>query len=168
MATILGIDPGSRVTGYGVIRVDGKKISYVSSGCIRLSQNSLMERLYSIYKDVAKVMEVYQVNEVAIEQVFMHRNPGSALKLGHARGAAIVGASTATEGIFEYSAKRIKLAVTGYGGASKIQVQKMVLYLLNLQGPVPSDSSDALAAAMCHAYARQGVQKEGLPRGRAK
>ncbi len=155
MTTILGIDPGSIITGYGVIQEYQGKINYVTSGCIKLKKNELANKLQSIYQGIFKVTELYDVQEVAVESVFMHRNVNAALKLGQARGAAIVGASSSSCSIFEYTAKQVKQSVVGYGNAQKLQVQHMVMQLLTLSGKIQEDSADALAVAICHANNRK-------------
>jgi crossover junction endodeoxyribonuclease RuvC len=147
---ILGIDPGSRITGYGMVDFDGKKASYLTSGCIQITADTIAQRLQQIYYGIREVMTQFPPHEVAIEQVFMHQNPGSALKLGQARGAAIVAASLDGIKVAEYSAKQIKQAVVGYGAAQKTQVQQMVRVLLNLSGVPQTDAADALAVALCH------------------
>ena len=133
MTVILGIDPGSRITGYGLIREYNRKLEYIDSGCIRTTPTSeLSERLLQIYNGVCHLMDQYSPNEVAIEQVFMHQNPNSALKLGHARGVAMVAAASHRVKISEYSPRQIKLTVVGYGAAEKDQVNHMVVSLLAL------------------------------------
>jgi crossover junction endodeoxyribonuclease RuvC len=154
MTIILGIDPGSRITGYGVIRVIQQTIHYLDSGCIRTSQESLSQRLLQIFNGVCELMDQCQPNEVAIEQVFMHQNPNSALKLGHARGAAMVACASHRLEIHEYAPREIKQAVAGYGAAEKSQVKHMVIELLNLNAAPQSDAADALAIAICHSYRR--------------
>ena len=156
--TILGIDPGSRVTGYGIIRQVGQRLSYVSCGCIRLSCKELPERLHEIYVQISEIAHLHQPHEGAIEQVFMHQNAGSALKLGHARGAAIVAMAAKDMVIAEYSARQVKQAIVGYGAAGKQQVQHMVKAFLNLQEEPQADAADALAIAICHAHTRQSLQ----------
>ena len=154
---VLGIDPGSRITGYGVIRVEKTKSYYVSSGCVRMTQESIPERLQQIFSGLREVMVQFQPEEIAIEQVFMHQNPGSALKLGQARGAAIVAATLDGLSVSEYSAKQVKQAVVGYGSASKGQVQLMVRTLLGLSDNPQSDAADALAVALCHVNTQNGL-----------
>ncbi len=155
MITILGIDPGSRITGYGVVQDVNGKVNYVASGCLRLTEETLAEKLSSIANGIAKIVKLYQVQEVAIESVFMHLSASAALKLGHARGAAMVGASNGDCSIFEYTAKQVKQSVVGYGGAEKSQIQHMVMKLLSLSGKIQVDSADALAVALCHANSRK-------------
>lgn len=153
-ARILGLDPGSLVTGYAVIDCDGSKSSYVASGSIRLSDDSFPERLKTIYATVAKLATEWQPHEVAIERVFMHRNADSALKLGQARGAALCGSFCVAPRVFEYAPREVKQAVVGTGAAQKEQVQLMVKSLLRLSGELGPDAADALAIALCHAHTR--------------
>lgn len=154
MRIILGIDPGSRTTGFGVIEVNGKTTRYINSGCIRVATLSTAERLQKIYLGIREIMQLYQPNEVAVEQIFMHLNPGGALKLGQARGVAIVAATIDGIPFAEYSARQVKQSVVGYGAADKRQVQEMIKTLLNLKGLPAPDAADALAVAMCHAHMR--------------
>jgi crossover junction endodeoxyribonuclease RuvC len=158
MTVIIGIDPGSRRTGYGVIRLSGNRHQYVTSGYLNLMPYPACERLRQIYLKLQQIILSYQPHEAAIEQVFMQANPNSALKLGQARGAAIV---AFTIPVVEYSARQIKKSVVGHGAANKEQVQYMVKRLLNLQGELQEDAADALAIALCHAHAR-GLKKMGI------
>lgn len=151
MPIILGIDPGSRRTGYGVIRVEGNRHIYLASGHLDVTAYSPCERLRQIYLGLQEVVATYQPQEAAIEQIFMHENPNSALKLGQARGAAIVALDIP---ITEYSARAVKKSVVGNGAAIKEQVQFMVQRLLNIRKQLQLDASDALAVALCHAHAR--------------
>lgn len=154
MTVILGIDPGSRVTGFGVVHVKNmsNQISYLASGCIRTTAaETLTERLGLIYQGIEEVINLYRPEEVAIEQVFLRENVMSALKLGHARGAAMVACSVHSLRVAEYAPRVIKQAVVGFGGAEKNQVQKMVVELLKLNQSPASDAADALAVAICHA-----------------
>lgn len=154
MAVILGIDPGSRVTGFGVIHVKNNTnaVSYLASGCIRTQDaETISERLALIFKGIQEVIQIHRPDEVAIEQVFLKENVMSALKLGHARGAAMVACSLSALPVAEYAPRVIKQAVVGFGGAEKSQVQKMVVDLLNLNRAPALDASDALAVAICHA-----------------
>jgi crossover junction endodeoxyribonuclease RuvC len=155
---LLGIDPGSRITGFGVIALVGKQPVYVASGCIRIHDNSIALRLKEIFQGMNAVIEEYQPQAVAIERVFMHRNPDSALKLGQARGAALVAAVTHDLPVYEYSPNEIKQAVVGRGHAAKEQIQHMVRVLLKLPQAPPADAADALAAALCHAHTQQHQQ----------
>jgi crossover junction endodeoxyribonuclease RuvC len=158
---ILGIDPGSRITGYGVLDVTTPKPRYVASGCIRLQDADLPQRLARIYAGIAELIGEYRPGEVAIEQVFMSKNPDSALKLGQARGAAIVCAANHGLAVHEYGPRQIKQAVTGSGGATKAQVQHMVVAVLGLDGSPQADAADALAIALTHAHARLGLLTQG-------
>ena len=157
MSIILGIDPGSRITGYGVIQQKGNKCIYIASGCIRTKGDVLAPKLDMIFNGISEVIQQYQPSEFAIEQVFMAKNPDSALKLGQARGAAIVAATQADLYICEYSARQIKQAVSGTGGASKDQVQQMVMQILTLSGRPQADAADGLAVAICHAHTAQSL-----------
>ena len=155
MIRILGIDPGSRVTGYGVIDQDGQRLCYVASGCIRIGGDALAARLGMIFDGVNRIIDEYRPEEMAIERVFMNKNADSALKLGQARGAAICAGVTRTVPVDEYAAREIKQAVVGRGGATKEQVQHMIRVLLALGDRPPSDAADALAVAICHGHIRQ-------------
>ena len=161
MSIILGIDPGSRFTGYGVIKQQGRTFTYLGSGCIKaLSQGEdLGSRLQTIFAGVSEIILQFKPDMFAIEQVFMAKNPDSALKLGQARGAAIVAATNNDLVIAEYSARQIKQAVVGSGGADKSQVQHMVKTILKLPGTPQADAADALAVALCHAHSHQSLEK---------
>ena len=150
MTRILGIDPGSRITGYGVIETNGTAIRYIASGCIRMQSEGFPQRLKQIFDGVTEIIALYQPQHMAIEQVFMHKNPDSALKLGQARGAAICATMNQDLQVFEYSAREVKQILVGKGNADKQQVQYMVKILLALQGDMQIDASDALAIALCH------------------
>ncbi len=152
---ILGLDPGSAATGFGVIDWAGGEARYVTSGAIRTSGAEFPPRLRQIFEGVLQLMHEYRPAEVAIERVFMHRNADSALKLGQARGAALCAAFSTEPTVFEYAAREVKLAVVGKGGAQKEQVQLMVMTLLKLSGELGPDAADAIAIALCHAYSRQ-------------
>jgi crossover junction endodeoxyribonuclease RuvC len=150
---ILGIDPGSRVTGYAILDSDGRHSRHIASGCIRLDTDAAVPlRLGDIFNQVADIVERYQPDELAIEQVFVAKNAGSALKLGQARGAAICAAVTRGLAVNEYSARMVKQSVVGSGAADKQQVQQMVRLLLNIQTDLAVDQSDALAVALAHAH----------------
>lgn len=161
MSIILGIDPGSRFTGYGVIAKQGRSYTYLGSGCIKaLSQGEeLGSRLQTIFAGVSELILQFKPDMFAIEQVFMAKNPDSALKLGQARGAAIVAATNHDLIIAEYSARQIKQAVVGTGGADKSQVQHMVKTILKLPGTPQADAADALAVALCHANSYESLEK---------
>lgn len=158
MTVIIGIDPGSRRTGFGVIRLEGNRHIYLASGHLSLEAFPVNERLRKIFLGLQQVIESYQPQEAAIEQIFMKDNPASALKLGQARGAAIVALNIPVE---EYSARQVKKSVVGHGAATKDQVQYMVKRLLNLTGNMQADAADALAVALCHAHVR-GLRKLGV------
>ena len=158
---ILGIDPGSRITGYGVLDVATPTPRYVASGCIRLQDVDLPQRLARVYAGIAELIALHRPGEFAIEQVFMAKNPDSALKLGQARGAAIVCAANHGLPVHEYGPRQIKQAVTGSGGANKTQVQHMVVAALGLDGTPQADAADALAIALTHAHARRGLITQG-------
>ena len=157
MTIILGVDPGSRITGYGLIRVEGRRLEYLDSGCIRMGEKPLCERLQIIYAGLAELIATYRPVEFAIEQVFLARNADSALKLGQARGAAIVCAANAGLPVFEYSARQVKQSIVGKGSAEKTQVQHMVQALLNLSSKPQADAADALAIALSHSNLRQSL-----------
>jgi len=148
---VLGIDPGSQCTGFGVVDAVGPRLVYVASGVIRTPHGEFSERLCEIFRCVRTVVAQYRPQEIAIERVFVNRNPDSALKLGQARGAAICGTVDANAEVFEYATRQIKQAVVGTGSAEKAQVQLMMKSILRLDGPMPIDAADALAAAVCHA-----------------
>jgi crossover junction endodeoxyribonuclease RuvC len=162
MTLILGIDPGSRITGYGVIRDTGRGCEYVASGCIRTGSGELPERLQIVFRGVSQVIHTFGPVTMGIEQVFMARNAASALKLGQARGAAIVAAVEAGLAVSEYTATQVKQAVVGSGAADKQQVQVMVMHLLKLVEKPQIDASDALGIALCHAHHRQSLIPHGL------
>jgi len=159
MIRILGIDPGSITTGFGVVDVEGKKTSYVTSGCIRTEGDNLAERLKSIFIHINEIIEQHRPDEFAIERVFIARNADSAFKLGQARGVAICAASISELPVHEYAATQVKQAIVGRGRASKEQVQHMVRALLNLPGVPQADAADALAIALCHVNMRDGIAR---------
>lgn len=158
MRIILGIDPGSRTTGYGVISVAHQKITYLDSGCIRTPDGALSVRLLEIFNGICELMETYHPTEVAIEQIFMHENASSALKLGHARGAAMVACASHRVSVYEYTPRHVKQSLVGYGAATKEQVKHMVMQLLLLSKAPQTDASDALAIAICHQHAHTGLR----------
>lgn len=159
MAVILGIDPGSRKTGFGIIRHEGGASRYVTSGVIRLPDGELPERLGIIYQSLNQLLEEFRPEQLSVEQVFMARSAGSALKLGQARGAAIVACVARGLLVAEYSARQIKQAVVGTGAADKLQVQHMVKTLLRLPATPQEDAADALAAALCHAHTQHSMMQ---------
>ncbi len=153
---LLGIDPGSRLTGFGIIDWQARKAAYISSGCVRINYKaSLDQRLLEIFNAVEQLITTYQPSHLAIEKVFMHKNADAAIKLGQARGVAIACAAKQGLKFAEYSPNEIKQAVVGRGHADKQQVQHMVKVLLNLPGTPQADAADALAVALCHAYRHQ-------------
>ena len=157
---ILGLDPGSRVTGYGLLVCDNlsNDYHYLASGCIKITQQALGAKLVYIHRQISALIEQYAPSEVAIEQVFVKNNPSSAIKLGQARGAAIAAALANGASLAEYSPRAIKQAVVGYGHADKTQVQAMVKMILKLPAAAIlayNDESDALAIAICHVHARR-------------
>jgi crossover junction endodeoxyribonuclease RuvC len=154
---ILGIDPGLRVTGFGILVQQGNTLTYVTSGCIRASGDSLPVRLGIIARDIAHVIAEERPDVVAVEKVFVNVNPNSTLLLGQARGAAIAAAVLAGLPVHEYTAGQVKQAVVGQGRALKPQVQAMVQRLLQLSGIPSPDAADALACAICHAHGSVGV-----------
>lgn len=155
---ILGIDPGLRVTGFGVIEKQGNRLLYVASGCIKSqSEQSLPERLGTLFAGIGEVIAAYKPTQAAIEKVFVNVNPQSTLLLGQARGAAISALVHAGLPVAEYTALQIKQAVVGQGKAAKEQVQGMVVRLLELSGVPAADAADALACAICHAHGGQGL-----------
>jgi crossover junction endodeoxyribonuclease RuvC len=154
---ILGIDPGLRITGFGVLDKSGQQLSYVASGCIKTPDGELPERLKVILDSLGEVIAQHQPHQVAVEKVFVNVNPQSTLLLGQARGAAICAAVLANLPVAEYTALQVKQAVVGSGHADKEQVQQMVKRLLKLSGVPSPDAADALACAICHAHGGQGL-----------
>ncbi len=154
---ILGIDPGLRVTGFGVLDKAGQRLQYVASGCIKTPEGELPERLKVILASLGEVIELHQPQEVAVEKVFVNVNPQSSLLLGQARGAAICAAVLAGLPVAEYTALQVKQAVVGTGRAKKEQVQDMVQRLLKLSGAPSPDAADALACAISHAHGGMGL-----------
>lgn len=157
MTIILGIDPGSRRTGFGVIKQNGSHAEYISSGVIRIPETELPQRLKVIFDGIGEIIAMHHPEEMAIENVFMAKSAGSALKLGQARGAAIVAAVNCNLPVFEYEARKVKQSVVGTGAATKVQVQHMVKILLNLPGDPQEDAADALAIALCHAHTQKSL-----------
>ncbi len=155
---ILGIDPGLRATGFGLIVCSGGRLHYIASGCVRNTDGDLPERLKIILRDIGSVIVEYHPTEVAVEKVFVNVNPQSTLLLGQARGAAISAAVLADLPVAEYTALQIKQAVVGHGKAAKEQVQEMVRRLLSLSSAPSADAADALACAICHAHGGEGLQ----------
>ena len=175
MSLIIGIDPGSRLTGYGIIERDGAKLRFVDAGTIRTESSEMPERLKRIFVGIERIIKFHGPTEAAVEQVFMAQNPDSALKLGQARGAAIAALVNLDLQVAEYTARQIRQSVVGYGAADKEQVQMMVMKLLYLSIKPQQDAADALAAAICHAHASGSMTKlavlnalGGMARGRSR
>lgn len=164
MTRILGIDPGSQRTGVGIIDVDatGRTTHVFSAPLNLLAADSFAHRLKLLLVGLGEVIDAHRPDEVAIEQVFMARNPDSALKLGHARGAAICAVVMRDIPVHEYAAKEVKLAVVGKGGADKVQIQHMVAMMLNLNGKLQADAADALAVAITHAHVSASANRLGV------
>ena len=154
---ILGIDPGSTVTGFGIIAIHKQQPEYVTSGAIRLQAESLALKLREIHAGITEIIRAYRPDVGVIEQTFMNKNAASALKLGQARGAAMVTLALHDLPVSEYSAKQVKQAVVGYGAADKTQVAHMVGTLLRIQHKLQSDAADALAIALCHFHTSQSL-----------
>jgi crossover junction endodeoxyribonuclease RuvC len=152
---ILGIDPGSRLTGFGVLDFDGEQATYVASGTVKSLDGSFPDRLKQIFVSVGEIVEQYRPDVVAVESVFMAKNAGSALKLGHARSAALCATFAFDVDVFEYAPREIKQAIVGTGAATKEQVQHMIMTLLQLEGAPAPDAADALATALCHGHQRR-------------
>ena len=162
---ILGIDPGTRITGYGIIDVEGNRLRHVDNGIIKTrSSDPLPLRLKTIYDGLSTILNQFAPQAVAVEQVFMAKNPRAALTLGHARGTAVLSAVNLGLEVQEYSALQVKSAVVGYGHAAKQQVQQMVKALLNLPEVAQEDAADALAVAICHANSR--TMQQAIKNGR--
>lgn len=162
---VLGIDPGSVITGWGVVETDGNRLLHVDNGGIFTRQKEFHHRLREIYEGISEIVKTYQPTYVSMEQVFVSRNAQSALKLGHARGVALIVVLNAGLQVSEYTPSQIKKAVTGSGRADKEQVGLMVQSLLGLPEPAQTDASDALATAICHLLQPNlpDLLKEALP-----
>ena len=165
---ILGIDPGSRTTGFGLIENQANRLRYIDSGNIRVSGDSLPQRLGRIFSEIENVIQKHRPQQMSIENVIMARNPDSALKLGQARGAAICAAYQAGLEIAEYAPREIKQAIVGSGAANKEQVQHMVKRLLGIRQQLQADEADGLAIAICHAQFYATHQKTGIDAGLLK
>jgi len=151
---VLGLDPGSRRTGFGVIDCEANGHTHIAHGCIAAEGAAIAPRLRAIFEGIDRLIATYQPDEIAIERVFVNRNVDSAMKLGQARGAALCAVPQGTS-VFEYAPRAIKLAVVGSGAAEKSQVAHMMKILLQLAAPPPPDAGDALAVAVCHAHTRR-------------
>ena len=156
---ILGIDPGSRFTGIGIIEVDGDRVTSVHHGVIKTGGGEFPQRLGIIFSELLELIAEYAPDEVAIENVFVSKNAGSALKLGQARGAAICAAISRDLPVAEYSPRSVKQAIVGKGGADKVQVQHMITLLLQLEEKPSEDAADALAVALCHQHTQQTTSR---------
>jgi len=150
---ILGIDPGLNRTGYGIVDVQGAQLRWVCAGVVRVPAGELPERLLCILQSLGEVISQHAPDEACVEKVFVNVNPQSTLLLGQARGAAICAAVSAGLPVHEYTALQVKKAMTGYGHADKLQMQKMVQRVLALDEAPATDAADALACAICHAHA---------------
>ena len=175
MPLIIGIDPGSRLTGYGIIEKEGQQLRFAGAGTIRTETMDMPERLKRIFDGLSRIIDFHQPTEAAVEQVFMAQNPDSALKLGQARGAAITALVNQNLSVAEYTARQIKQSVVGYGAAEKEQVQMMVMRLLSLSIQPQADAADALACAICHAHTSGSLNRlavinalGGMARGRSR
>ncbi len=163
MIRLLGIDPGSINTGYGIIDTESNHSSHVDNGIIKIKGDNLPEKLNCIFSGLNELIDEFRPEEISIEKVFMHRNADSALKLGQARGAAITACTTRNLPVFEYTANQVKQATVGKGHAAKQQVQHMIKVLLCLQEVPATDAADALAIALCHAHSREGlIRMQGI------
>ncbi len=165
MTVILGIDPGSRITGYGFLVIAENKIRHLAHGTIKTPAQDTHQRLYFIAQQLNQLIETHHPTEAAIEQVFVKHNVQSALKLGQARGVAMAATAKYELELAEYSPRAIKKAVTGYGGADKKQVQQMIKSLLQLKETPQADAADALAIALCHAHTRQWKKRLSAAQG---
>ena len=163
MIRILGIDPGSQVTGYGIIDSEANHARHVDHGHLRIEGEEFPAKLRHIFEQITALISRYTPDEVAIEKVFMHRNADSALKLGQARGTAMTACILKDLAIYEYTPNEVKQATVGRGHAAKEQVQHMIKVLLCLPGKPQADAADALAVALCHAHYREGLRR--MPAG---
>ncbi|MEK6750419.1 MAG: crossover junction endodeoxyribonuclease RuvC [Pseudomonadota bacterium] len=161
MTRILGIDPGSRITGFGVIEIGAQGMSYVASGCVRLGDGEMGGRLRELFTGMGELLVQYGPDEVAIERIFMRTNVATAIKLGQARGVALCAIALHDRPVYEYSAAEVKKAVAGSGRAAKEHIQMMTQQRLKLAGWPQVDAADALAVAMCHAQTRAWRIKTG-------
>ena len=159
---ILGIDPGSNITGYAIIEIQNKKATAINYGCITIKNKELPEKLATIHNSISELIKQYCPAVLAIEQVFVGKNIQSALKLGQARGAAIAAAGQFALELYEYSPRNIKQAIVGYGAAEKGQIQLMVRHLLGIKQAIPADAADALAVALCHAHQPTWLKTQSL------
>lgn len=158
---IMGVDPGTAITGYGLVKYNGSRFSLVECGCIRTSpESSMAERLQVLYRELTGIIRHYQPEQFAVEELFFNKNARTALAVGHARGVAMLAAASSGLPVFEYTPLQVKQAVTGFGRAAKTQVQYMVKTILALpEAPSPDDVADALAVAICHGQLYSWVRK---------
>ncbi|MBI2800756.1 MAG: crossover junction endodeoxyribonuclease RuvC [Gammaproteobacteria bacterium] len=157
MTIIIGIDPGSRITGYGVVAMEKARAVHLTSGCIEIAELAFEARLCVIFDAITAIVREFEPTEAAVEKIFMNRNADSAIKLGQARGAALVALAKQGLAVHEYSPNQIKQAIVGRGHAEKAQVQHMIKALLSLSSAPKADAADALATAMCHGHTQQGL-----------
>lgn len=163
---VIGIDPGTTVTGWGVVEFTGTTLRHVAHGCIRTtSQAALPQRLGTIFSEITHVIATHRPDEAAVEEIFVSVNVQSALKLGHARGVAIAAASHRALPLHEYNALAVKKAVVGYGRAEKRQMQEMVRILLGMEKNPPQDAADALGVAVCHIHTSVHARRTVAGRG---
>jgi crossover junction endodeoxyribonuclease RuvC len=172
MTRILGIDPGSRITGYGIIDIEGNHATHITHGIIRLKETEVAEKLKILFRQLSTIINEQNPDEVSIEKVFLHKNVDSALKLGQARGCAITACADLELPIFEYTANQVKQAIVGKGHAAKHQIQHMIKILLCLKEEPQEDAADALAIALCHGHSREGLMRmtgvSGIKKGRLR
>ncbi|NIN34330.1 MAG: crossover junction endodeoxyribonuclease RuvC [Gammaproteobacteria bacterium] len=172
MTRILGIDPGSRLTGYGLIEMDKGNARHITHGTIRLSQDEISVKLSTLFNRLVLIIDEHKPDEVSIENIFLHKNADSALKLGQARGCAITACAEKKLPVYEYTANQVKQATVGKGHAAKQQVQHMIKVLLRLDIPPEVDAADALAIAICHGHYREGLDRipgvSNISRGRMR
>lgn len=167
MTRILGIDPGSVITGVGIVDCSQTAVEHVHHTCIKTGKGDFPDRLRVIFEQLTALIQEYQPDEIAVESVFVSKNADSALKLGQARGAAICAAVAMQKAVFEYTPRHVKQAVVGRGSAEKQQVQHMIGILLNLRGPIQNDAADALGIAVCRSHHRQTESRLGAHRSLA-
>ena len=158
MVRIMGVDPGSVITGYGIIETDGIRSVHIAHGHLKVKGENLPEKLGMIFTGISQIIQEWQPQEFAIEDVFFSKNAQSALKLGQARGAAICAAVTHDLSVSEYSPRSVKQAISGTGAAKKNQVQHMVGIILNLSQALQEDAADGLAISICHGHSRTATQ----------
>ena len=162
---ILGVDPGSRMTGVGIIEVNGDRVTPVFYGVIKAGSGEFTERLGIIFTELQQLIREHKPDEAGIESVFVAHNAASAIKLGQARGAAVCAAISCEVPVSDYSPRSIKQAIVGRGGADKAQVQHMVGILLGISGPIQNDAADALAVALCHQHTSHTLARMAMMQG---